>query len=129
MVIRKMADNFKVEIINLKEVRNYIETMPEESFPAAKKVFQKATISAANEVKSFKKLKTRTGALKRSIQQSVTGTNFNTLKASIYSAQGSGANQVLYAPVHEFGHPGIKPIDKYKGVPGGPLHEHPHRCK
>jgi len=116
-----MADNnFRVETINLREVQDYIRTIPEKSFPKAKEKFQKAAIEAANTVKLMKKLKVRSGALRRSIQQDVSGNDFNSLRASVYSAQGSGAKQVLYAPVQEFGHPGIKPIDKYKGVPGGP---------
>ncbi len=114
--------DFKVELTNLKEVKDYIETMPEESFPAAKIEFQRSVIKAANVVKQMKRLKKRSGMLKKSIQQSVTGTNFDTLRASIYSAQGAEAKEVLYAPVHEFGtlSKPIKAKRAYKGVPGGP---------
>jgi len=111
--------NFRVEVINLKEVQDYIETMPEESFEPAKEEFQKAALSAANVVKQMKKMKVRTGALKKSIQQSVTGKDFDTLQASVYSAQGSGARQVVYAPIQEFGGT-VKAKKAYKGVPGGP---------
>ncbi len=114
--------DFKVELTNLREVKDYIETMPKESFPAAKEMFRKSVISAANVVKQMKRLKKRSGMLKKSIQESVTGSNFDTLRASIYSAQGAGSKEVLYAPVHEFGtgNEPIKPKKAYKKVRGGP---------
>jgi len=108
-----------VEIKGLEEVKTYLSQFPDESFQGAKKVFQKAVLGAANKVKQFDKLKTRTGALKRSIQQSVSGTNLRDLQASIFSAQGSGADEVKYAPIQEFGGV-VRAIDKYARVPGGP---------
>jgi len=108
-----------VEIKGLEEVKTYLSQFPDESFKGAKKVFQKAVLGAANKVKQFDKLKTRTGALKRSIQQSVSGTNLRDLQASIFSAQGSGADEIKYAPIQEFGGV-VRAIDKYARVPGGP---------
>ena len=114
--------SWKVELTNLAEVKKYIETMPEESFPAAKEVFRKSVLSVANIVKQMKKMKIRTGALKKSIQQSVTGKDFDSLRASIYSAQGAGGKEVKHAASHEFGTlvKSIKAKNAYKGVPGGP---------
>ena len=108
-----------VEITGLEEVKTFLSDMPEETFQGAKKVFQKAVIGAANKVKRFDNLKTRTGALKRSIQQQVSGTTLKDLYASIFSAQGSGSDEVKYAPIQEFGGT-VKAIDKYLKVPGGP---------
>ena len=110
---------FRVELVNLKEVQDYIETIPKVSFPAAKEVFSKSAISAANVVKQMKNLGIRSGALKKSIQQGVSGTDFDTLRASVYSAQGFGGSQVKHAPMQEFGGT-IKAKNAYKGVPGGP---------
>ena len=109
----------EVTTVNLKEVQDYLKGMPERTFADAKPLFQKAVIDAANTVKKFTKLKTRTGALKRSIQQSVTGTSLSNLKASVFSAQGTGAKEVKYAPIQEYGGT-VTAKNAYKGVPGGP---------
>ena len=55
-----MAEHgFRVELVNLKEVQDYIETIPKVSFPDAKEVFRKSALSAANVVKQMKKMKIR----------------------------------------------------------------------
>jgi len=110
---------FSVDVSGVDEIQTYLARFPEEAFQGAKKVFQKAVLNAANEVKAFRNLNTRTGALRRSIQQQVSGTSLKDLHASVYSAQGAGANEVKYAPIQEYGGV-VTAIDKYLKVPGGP---------
>jgi len=105
---------------NSKEVEQYLKKLPETSFEKAKKVFATSVLAANREVKSnaTTKLNVRTGALRRSIGQSVKGMNLDELRASIFSGS-SGGKPVVYAPIHEFG--GTVTAKKaYTNVPGGP---------
>jgi len=110
-----------VTVTNLKEVQDYIETMPEESFPAAKEEFRKTVLRIANVVKQMKKFKRQpTGYLKKSIHQGARGKDFDSLGASVWSATGYQGREVVYAPIHEFGGV-IKAKNAYKNMPGGPF--------
>jgi hypothetical protein len=110
---------FQVETRGVEEVKQFIDKLPENSFDVAKDAFRESVTDAANKVKSFVNLKVRTGNLRRSIGQEVKGSTLKDLQASIYSAQGSGGSQVVYAPIQEFGGT-VKAKDKYKWVKGGP---------
>lgn len=112
----------KVTLKNLDEVNEYLKNLPEKSFNQAKEVFQDAVLDAANKVKdnATSILKVRSGALRRSIQQSVTGSSLKNLKASVYSDAGGGQNPVVYAPVHELGAT-ITAKKAYARMPGGPF--------
>jgi len=108
-----------VDVVGAEEVADYILTMPEEDFPAVKEVFKDSVVRAANEIKKMKKMKIRTGSLKRSIQQGVRGKSIETLGASVWSGSGYGGREVLYAPMQEFGGT-IRAKSAYSNVPGGP---------
>lgn len=110
---------FHIRIDNIEEVQNFIGKLPERTFPNVKEAFEHAVTIAANQVKLMKDMKVRSGALKRSIQQEVKGTDFRTLSASVFSAQGSGAKEVVYAPIQEYGGT-VRAKNAYKNVPGGP---------
>jgi len=116
-----MPGDLSIEVRNLREVVDYLNAMPVETFGQAKTVFSKAVVNASNKTKDNAKniLKIRTGLLKRSINVEVSGTNVHNLKASVYSASVVGGSPVIYAPIHEYGGT-INAIDKYMGVPGGP---------
>jgi hypothetical protein len=108
-----------VTTVGMEEVENYLKGLNESSFPIVQDEFQKSTLAVGNKVRDMAQLQVRSGALRRSIQQSVSGSSLKDINGSVYSAQGSGAAGVVYARIHEFGGT-IKPIDKYKWVPGGP---------
>jgi phage gpG-like protein len=111
----------EVRINNLDSVTRSLNRTAGMWFDAAKVAFQKATLNASNKTKdnATGALKVRSGHLRQSINQEVTGTNIQTLKASVFSASVVGGAPVVYAPIHEFGGT-IQAIDKYLGVPGGP---------
>jgi len=111
--------SLQVETRGVDEVKEFIDKLPGDTFEKAKDAFGSCVLDAANQVKAFDKLTTRTGNLRRSIGQQVEGTTLKNLNASIYSAQGTGAKEVIYAPIQEFGGT-VKAIDKYKWVKGGP---------
>ena len=115
-----MTEDFaSIRTENLEKVQRYVKALPEDAFEDAKGAFQTAALEAANQVKAMPDLHVRSGALRRSIEQEVSGSTLNDLFASIYSAKGSGTDEVIYAPIHEFGGT-IRPIDKYLWVKGGP---------
>ena len=118
-----MADEIlNAEIRNFKEVREYLDELPESTFEDAKTIFAKAVLDADKEVKlrfSSGKIKSRTGALRRSLRTSVSGNTIKTLQASFYSVANVSGTEIKYAPMQEMGGK-VKAIDKYTGVPGGP---------
>ena len=118
-----MADELlNAEIRNFKEVREYLDELPEETFDDAREIFAKAVLDADKKVKlrfSSMIIKSRTGNLMRSLQTSVTGTTLKTLRASFHSVANVAGTKVKYAPMQEIGGT-VKAIDKYTGVPGGP---------
>lgn len=96
--------------------------VPVSLFLETKRVFANATRSAQREVVSGIRsgpLYRRTGALARSIQTEVIGSDIGTLSASLFSANPGGEKAVVYAPIHELGGT-VKAKNKYMGVPGGP---------
>lgn len=103
------------------EVEQYLKRIPEDSFKKAKKVFATSVLAADREVKdnATNKLHVRTGALRRSIRNSVTGMNLNELRASIFSGSTGVSKPIVYAPIHEFGGT-ITAKKAYSKVPGGP---------
>ena len=105
-----------MKVINLKEVVDYIESLPESTFDIAKTEMATALLKADKETKTNTSLKRRTGGLFKSIQTRVQGTSLKNLQASIYTTS-------IYAPPHEHGAMGSKAIkakNAYKKVPGGP---------
>ncbi len=116
-----MAKDFNINVINLDEVRQYLEDLPEDIFDDAKMVFRKAVIAADRQVKGRfgSKINSRSGTLRRSLGFSVTGTKLADLKASTFGRSSVGGNPVPYTLAQEF--PTIiKAKDKYRRVPGGP---------
>lgn len=110
----------EVYLNDFDNVMDYLKRIPERAFEDAKEIFEDTVIKAANTVKEFKDLRSRTGSLRRSIGQQVSGTMLSSLNASVYSAQGTGGTQVKYAPMQEFGGK-VSPVNnKYAKVPGGP---------
>jgi len=114
-------DDFKVEVRNLAEVNEYLNAMPEDTFDDAKRVFQTAVLAADRRVKLLfgRRLKSRTGMLRRSLRTNVTGTSLKNLSASFYSVSKVAGKTIAYAPIQEVGGT-VKAINKYTGVPGGP---------
>ena len=102
----------EVTTVNLREVMDYLESIPAESFDVAKKEIARSLLAADADIKTNTTLKRRTGNLFKSIKTKVTGNNLSNLRASI-------STDSIYAPVHEYGAT-IRAIDKYTGVPGGP---------
>ena len=116
-----MMQDTDITVNNLSRVNSWIRNIPRAMFKDVKKEFQKSALAMSNQVKdnTKNKLKVRTGALRRSIGQEVTGTSIMDLQASIYSAAYVGSQELKYAKIHEYGGT-INAIDKYVRVPGGP---------
>jgi len=116
-----MAEDLSIEVRNLREVVNYLNAMPVETFGQAKTVFRQVVIRTDKQIKdnATNILKVRTGNLKRSFMFDVAGTNVHNLRARVYSASVVGGKPVIYAPIHEYGGT-INAKNAYKGVPGGP---------
>jgi len=102
----------EVTTVNLKEVVDYLKSIPADTFEVSKKEIARALFDADKDIKTNTALKKRTGNLFKSIKTKVTGTNLGNLHASI-------STNSIYAPVHEYGDT-IRAIDKYRNVPGGP---------
>jgi phage gpG-like protein len=113
--------DIKVNAENLEEVKTYLQNIAEDSFPETKSLFQTAAIAMSNQVKDNTKniLKVRSGNLRRSIGQSVTGTSLEKLSGSLFSKSSVNGQELKYAPIHEFGGT-VRAIDKYQRVQGGP---------
>jgi len=111
----------QAEIKNLREIDEYLDTLPEETLGDVKRVFGKYILKAHAIVQRNTKwrLTKRTGALSRSIQTQVSGTSLKDVNASIFSKFKVGGAEVIYAPIHEYGGT-INAINKYVRVPGGP---------
>lgn len=111
-----------VEVRNLGEVNDYLGRLPESTFFHAKNVFREAVLASDATVKrrfESQIIKARTGALRRSLRTSITGTKLSSLKASFFSAANVGGTAVKYAPLQEYGGT-VRAIDKYRNVLGGP---------
>ena len=110
----------KAEITNKEEIEKYLNDLPETSFRNARMIFAKAVLAAHSEIRgnTTNKLNVRTGALKQSIGQEVTGTELKSLRASVFSGSDGGL-PIKYAPIHEYGGI-IKAKKAYGSVPGGP---------
>lgn len=111
----------RVDVRNLKEIRKYLEKFPDEMFKDAKDIMRQGMFDAREKIHKNceDKLKVRSGMLRRSIQFGIFGNKLDSLKASVFSAANVGGQEVLYAPVHEFGAT-IKAKKAYARVPGGP---------
>lgn len=116
-----MSDELRVEVKNLTEVNEFLKDLPEETFKDAKPLFANAVLKADKRVKSLfgRRLKSRSGLLRRSLRTSVTGMSLKDLRASFYSAGSVGSKSVPYAPIHEYGGT-IEAKNAYKKVKGGP---------
>jgi phage gpG-like protein len=110
-----------VEVKNLTEVKRYLAQLPERTFKDAKKAFSEAVFKADKKIKdnATDKLRVRTGALRRSIVSVVSGSDLDTLQASVGSASKVGGLELVYAPIHEFGGT-VRAKKAYKRVLGGP---------
>lgn len=103
------------------ELQSFLGKLPDSTFDETKEIVRKAVLNSQKRVTARitgYPLHSRTGALRRSFQTKVAGTNFNNLTASVYS-QTTAKTPVPYALVHEFG-ANIKAKRAYRTVPGGP---------
>jgi phage gpG-like protein len=101
-----------VQVVNLREVVQYLNEIPADTFKIAKKEIATGLLKADKDIKTNTDLMRRTGQLFKSIQTKVEGTSLKDLEASI-------STDSIYAPTHEYGAT-IRAIDKYMRVPGGP---------
>jgi hypothetical protein len=97
------------------EVKELLKNLPDQVFDVTKAAISRAVFSAHAIVSenTRTKLNIRTGALRRSIQNIVTGNDMNSLYGSIWS-------DLIYAPLQEFGGTIRPKNNKYAKVPGGP---------
>jgi phage gpG-like protein len=107
-----MTSSIDATVVNLKEVTEYIKSIPAESFDIFKEELAKTLLSADADVKKNTDIETRSGKLMQSITTELTGTDFSNLKASIYT-------NCIYAPIHEYGGT-VRAKKAYLKVPGGP---------
>ena len=101
--------------INDDEVQELLRKMPDHVFNQTRTAISKAVFRAHAIVSenTRTKLQVRTGALRRSIQNVVTGNDMNSLYGSVWS-------DMIYAPIQEFGGVVRPKNNKYARVPGGP---------
>jgi len=104
--------------VGLNEVTEMLNTMPNHLFDKAKKEVQRSTLDAQSSITKPMKtglngLQSRSGNLARSIQTSVTGSNLNNLKGSVFTKS-------IYAPIHEKGGT-INAKNAYTSLAGGPF--------
>lgn len=100
---------------SFKNVREYIDSLPEEVFDEAKQAFDEASIEAYNNIinrVSGYPLKVGSGKLRSSIKRNIEGTSISTIRTSITSNS-------PYIKTHEFGAT-IKAKNKYMWLKGGP---------
>ena len=116
-----MPEQLSIEFVNLAGVERYLKDLPDEIFKDAKTVFKKAVLEAQAEVESNfgASLKSRTGALKRSINTYVEGKDIGSLRASLYGAASAKGTQMIYTLMQEYGGE-VVAKNAYKNVPGGP---------
>lgn len=116
-----IGTQLRVDVINLAEVQQYLDELPEDTFNKSKNIFTDAVFVAHGTVAKnlTTKLKIRTGTLARSVRTEVEGTKLKNLRASLYGARDLGGKQLVYTLTQEFGAT-IKAKRAYKGVPGGP---------
>lgn len=110
-----MASVFQVEVQGAAEVQTLLKGIPERLYKGAQKAFGKAVFAAHDEVLNNlagNPLKSRTGALARSMTPEVSGSPLSGLSGRIYSG-------MIYAPIQEKGGT-VVAKNKYMGVPGGP---------
>jgi phage gpG-like protein len=111
-----LGDTVEVTVVGLNEVSQFIKELPERLFTNAK-IEVAASVANIHEAVSKRiidgnPMHSRTGALKRSMQTRVAGTNFADLYGVVYTTS-------PYAPIQEHGGT-VKAKKKYMRVPGGP---------
>jgi len=116
-----MVMQLDIKTENLSKIDRWLKDIPSVFSSEAKKVFQSSALRMTNQIKdnATNKLKVRTGALRRSIGQEVSGKTIDKLRASVFSAAHVGGKELKYAPIQELGGT-VRAIDKYVRVPGGP---------
>jgi phage gpG-like protein len=110
-----------LEITGLKEVQSLYKKLPESIFEDTKAVFTEAVQETARKVDAKfmdGTLNVRTGEMRRSFKQQVTGSTLDKLRASVFSGAVKGSI-LAYVPIHEFGGT-VKAQHAYSGLPGGP---------
>lgn len=118
-----------IEIRGLQEVLDSLENLPEELFEETREIFKERTFAAHRKVTSNLvggPMYSRTGLLRKSIRTQVSGNSLDNLRAGVYSAGKVRGQDVVYAPIHEFGGT-VRAKRAYKGVPGGPYLNIPTR--
>lgn len=110
-----------VKIEGEQEVLTLLSKLPDTLYKNSETVFKKSSFALQKKVQqnATKKLKVRTGLLRRSIGRSTFGASLSTLGFSVFSEARVGGNAVVYAPIHEYGGT-VKAKNAYKKVPGGP---------
>lgn len=114
-----MAAN--VSLVGLDELRNYLRTLPEDSYELVKEQIGVSRLQVHKVVSGNfittggtggDKLHSRTGALRRSLKTSLSGTKLADVKGSVFTDS-------VYAPIQEKG--GVVTAKRaYANVPGGP---------
>ena len=113
-----MAGEINIGLQGVDDVKNLLKRLPDQLFDKSKKAVSDSVFRVHQKVSDRVRdgvddtLHSRTGALKRSLKPSVTGTTLDKLDGRISTTS-------IYAPTHEFGAT-IKAKDKYLRVPGGP---------
>ena len=118
-----------IEIRGLEEVRQLIADLPENLFDQTKEIFKVKTFAAHREVTGnlvAGPLYSRTGLLRKSLSTEVSGSTLQNLRAGIYAGRYLGGQEIVYAPIHEFGGT-IRAKRAYMGLPGGPYLNIPTR--
>jgi len=102
----------QTQVINLKEVSDYIKSFPAETFKDFKREVAISLFDADANIKSNSQLARRTGALMKSMKVTNQGSGFANYQAGI-------STDMVYAPIQEKG--GIVKAKKaYRTLPGGP---------
>jgi phage gpG-like protein len=111
----RIAGGLRFRLTSFNIVKNYLKTLPEESFPEVEKVFKKNVEEAYDKIikrTSGNPIKRRSGKLQDSIKWRVTGTTLSNIRGSLTTTS-------PYAQIHEFGGT-IRAKNKYLWLRGGP---------
>lgn len=107
-----------VKVVGMDEVIGLLGDMPKQLFTKAKQQIAKSTFNTQRSItqpmkSGIKGIQSRTGALARSIQTTVTSNTLDDIRGRVFTKS-------IYAPIHEIG--GIVRAKRaYLGLEGGPF--------
>ena len=111
-----------IQVTGLKEVRQFLDDLPEELFEKTRDILKTRSFSAHYKITmnlSSGSMRSRTGLLRKSIRPLVAGTTLADLRAGVFAGRFYQGHEVAYAPIHEYGGT-VVAKNAYKNVPGGP---------